>query len=80
MRVDAKLFGVLGAAIKITVKIGIDGSVSVISSTTVTETMKYKQGALPIFRQTNTSPQTDLELKVKGYVNPKSVSQAKYLM
>ena len=70
VRVDAKLFGVLGAAIKITVKIGIDGSVSVVSSTTVTETMKYKQGALPIFRQTNTSPQTDLELKVKGYVNP----------
>lgn len=70
VRVDAKLFGVLGAAIKITVKIGIDGSVSVISSTTVTETMKYKQGALPIFRQTNTPPQTDLELKVKGYVNP----------
>ena len=70
VRLDAKLFGVLGAAIKITVKIGIDGSVSVISSTTVTETMKYKQGALPIFRQTNTSPQTDLELKVKGYVNP----------
>lgn len=70
VRVDAKLFGVLGAAIKITVKIGIDGSVSVVSSTTVTETMKYKQGALPIFRQTNTPPQTDLELKVKGYVNP----------
>lgn len=70
VRVDAKLFGVLGAAIKITVKIGIDGSVSVISSTTVTETMKYKQDALPIFRQTNTTPQTDLELKVKGYVNP----------
>ena len=70
VRVDAKLFGVLGAAIKITVKIGIDGSVSVISSTTVTETMKYKQGALPIFRQTNTPPQTDLELKVKGYINP----------
>lgn len=70
VRVDAKLFGVLGAAIKITVKVGLDGSVTVSSTTTITETMKYKMGAIPIFNQNVEKPNVDLQLKIKGYVNP----------
>ena len=70
VRVDAKLFGVLGAAIKITVKVGLDGSVTVSSTTTITETMKYKMGAIPIFKQNVEKPNVDLQLKIKGYVNP----------
>lgn len=70
VRVDAKLFGVLGAAIKITVKVGLDGSVTVSSATTITETMKYKTGAIPIFKQNVEKPNVDLQLKIKGYVNP----------
>lgn len=70
VRVDAKLFGVLGAAIKITVKVGLDGSVTVSSTTTITETMKYKTGAIPIFKQNVEKPNVDLQLKIKGYVNP----------